>query len=449
MRYILSFIAIVILVTGCTWGTSNAAQDNAKQGRPPRRTAGAGGTQEPRKDGKKPPRDQQAKGGQSKYSLEQAISDKAQLNTIAFDGLAFLTGDFGSCTFIPPGKVADYFGFQYMRDIDAGELGHNTSFLTRIANAMLSVLTEEQKAQLVALGNEQAPQFEKLARQRFPLIEAFCRQAAGELPQGSPGLSRDAVVKYSAAMWELDGELAYRRAVVCGAILHSLSAKQKAALAGIKFGDSRTWPDLPDQIDKRSMPHATHVAVMTYASEMFSWYAGSLEADVYFCPERHGTYFGSFYMKDMPAMGNPNYSISTSLTGESGERFIELLNDGQRGQVTGLVELQRKDLSEIVTVRRAIATELRMALGGGTVDKAKVLKLSRRYGELDGEISYFYASHFAAVGTTLSQAQRQQLKELRNLDDYPSRGAFLYSEPIELPELGSTDFLFGAAGARK
>ena len=34
-------------------------------------------------------------GGQGGYSIDQAISDRAQLNTIAFDGLAFLTGDFG------------------------------------------------------------------------------------------------------------------------------------------------------------------------------------------------------------------------------------------------------------------------------------------------------------------------------------------------------------------
>ena len=52
------------------------------------------------------------------------------------------------------------------------------------------------------------------------------------------------------------------------------------------------------------------------------WYAGNVEADVYFCPERHATYFGSFYMKDIPAMGNPNFSISTSLTGDSGEAFL-------------------------------------------------------------------------------------------------------------------------------
>ena len=39
-----------------------------------------------------------------RYSLEQAVSDRAQLHTIAFDGLAFLTGDFGRDTFLPPGK---------------------------------------------------------------------------------------------------------------------------------------------------------------------------------------------------------------------------------------------------------------------------------------------------------------------------------------------------------
>lgn len=46
-----------------------------------------------------------------RYSLEQAVSDQAQLHTIAFDGLAFLTGDFALDTFLPPGKVSDYFGF--------------------------------------------------------------------------------------------------------------------------------------------------------------------------------------------------------------------------------------------------------------------------------------------------------------------------------------------------
>ena len=118
-----------------------------------------------------------------------------------------------------------------------------------------------------------------------------------------------------------------------------LNATQKAALAKLKFGDSRTWPDLPEQLDKRSMPHEVNVAMMTYASEMFAWYAGSLEADTYFCPERQGMYFGGFGMKTAPAMGKQNYSISTALTGDSGAAFLETLTEAQRKQITNLISL--------------------------------------------------------------------------------------------------------------
>ncbi|MEI8164679.1 MAG: hypothetical protein WCI19_16215, partial [Betaproteobacteria bacterium] len=117
-------------------------------------------------------RNQQPRESGRRYSIEQAISDRAQLHTIAFDGLAFLTGDFGYDTFLPPGKVSDYFGFQYMRDIDAREGGHNTSFLTRIAHNMLTILNDSQKAQLLALAKEQESDIRRFAEMRLPLIKA-------------------------------------------------------------------------------------------------------------------------------------------------------------------------------------------------------------------------------------------------------------------------------------
>lgn len=397
----------------------------------------------PSPDGQdKSPREAQRRGPDG-YSIEQATSDNAQLHTIAFDALGFLTGDLGSCTFLPPGKVSDYFGFQYMRDIDTGTGGHNTSFLTTIANNMLHVLTPEQKAQLIALGKEQSPQIRDLAYKRFPLIKAFWRQRDGDTPQSGTGLNREAIMKYSADMWELDGSLAFQRAKVCGAILRSLDEKQKAYLATLKFGDSKTWPVLDDQIDKRSLPHEVDVAVMTYTSEMFSWYSGSVEADVYFCPERHGTYFGSFYMKDAPVMGKQNASISTSLTGDSGREFLDTLTASQREQITSLVDLQRHDLEEIIKTRRAIAVQLRRFLVDDSANKETVQALSRRYGELDGEISYLYATHFAAVNATLTAEQKTALMKLRNLEGYTSKGAFVYSDPISMPEIENTDFLFG------
>jgi Raf kinase inhibitor-like YbhB/YbcL family protein len=420
-------------------------RDNGQNQRPPGgqgdRARGADRRLEPQ--GRQP-------GGQGGYSIDQAISDRAQLNTIAFDGLAFLTGDFGCNTFLPPGKVADFCGFQYMRDVDSNELGHNTSFVPRAANNVLYILTDAQKAQFVALAKEQEQMLTDFAHKRFPLIQGFCRQLEGKIPTGTAGLSREAVMKYTAEIFEVDGRLSFRRAEVLGGIIRSLTAQQKAYLAKMVFNNSATWPELQDQIDKRSMSHTAHVAVMTYASEMFSWFAGNVEADVYFCPERHATYFGTFYMKDIPAMDNANFSISTSLTGDSGEAFLATLTEAQRGLVTRLVDRQRADLAEIVKTRRAIATELRRLMKEASADKEKVMALSKRYGELDGEISYFYATAFAQVAKTLTAEQKATLLKLRNLDaKFTCKGAYLYSRAIEMPEVPNTDFLFAASSAPK
>ena len=391
------------------------------------------------------PRPHQSEHAQQ-YSLEQATSDRAQLHTIAFDGLAYLTGDFGFDTFLPPGKVSDYFGFQYMRDIDAKGGGHNTSFLTRIANNLLANLTAEQKEQLIGLGRAQGADVRRFAEMRLPLIKAFRQNLEGKLPAGSTGLNKAAVLKYSADIYALDGAIAFQRAQVMGRIIHSLSAPQKAALAKLKFGDSRTWPDLPEQLDKQSLPHTVNVAVMTYASEMFAWYAGSIEADTYFCPERHGMYFGGFGMKTAPAMGKQDYSISTALTGDSGEAFLAALTEPQRKHIAELPDLQRVDLAEIVQTRRAIATELRRFQKGETADQAKVVALSKRYGELDGELAYFYATAFARVGQSLTEQQREKLARMRPINPADPRGPFLYSDPIDLPKIAATDFLFGGTG---
>jgi phosphatidylethanolamine-binding protein (PEBP) family uncharacterized protein len=257
-------------------------------------------------------------------------------------------------------------------------------------------------------------------------------------------------MKHTSELYEIDGLLSYRRAEVLSGIIRSLTAQQKAHLAKMVFNNSSTWPELPDQIDKKSLSHTAHVAVMTYASEMFSWYAGNVEADVYFCPERHATYSGSFYMKDIPAMGNANFSISTSLTGDSGEGFLAALTEAQRGLVTSLVDQQRADLDEIVKTRRAIATELRRFMKEASVDKDKVMALSKRYGELDGEISYFYATAFAQVARTLTGEQKATLLKLRNLDSkFTCKGAYLYSRAIAMPEVPNTDFLFAPSGAAK
>ena len=394
------------------------------------------------------PQQQKAAGSShGAYSLEQAVSDRAQLHTIAFNGLAFITGDFGASTFMPPGKVCDYFGFQYMRDIDAAGKGHNPMFLNRVAGNVLHILNDGQRQLFEDLAAEQAAQFEQLALKRMTLIKAFHRELDGTVPSGSTGLSREAVARCAGDIFAYDAELSYRRAEVFGKVAASLTPGQRAALGQMKFGDFNTWPDRDERgALKRPAPGASklfNVAYMTYASEFFSWYAGSDDADTYFCPERHGTYFGGFYMKDMPAMGKRNYDISTSVTGDSGEAFLNLLNEKQRGAITSIIERQRPLLSEVVTVRRAISEELRRFLAGGQADRQKIIAQGHRYGELDGGMSWMHATAFATVARTLTASQRAAMAELRNLNGYHSAPAYLYSNPLQtVPPLGDTDALF-------
>lgn len=379
------------------------------------------------------------------FTMVQTLSDNAQQMTLAFDGLAFLTGTLGSDSFFPPGKVADFWGFQFLRDNDPSEMGHNTDFLTRASLNMLVTLTSDQKAQLIALAKSQVASINEYGYKRFVLMTAFRRLLTGDLPTGTTTLNQAAVEAFSAELYHLDGVISYERAQVMGAILYNLNATQKAYLDAMVGKGMTSWPNVDEPSELRGLTQDEKVAVMTYAGDLFSWYAGSLEADVYFCPERQGTYFGSFYMKDAPAVGNPGYSIGTNITADLGKAFIEALTPTQAPLITGLVDAQKPALYEIVTRREDVARLLRQFKSGGTPDQATVLSLMDRYGELDGEIVYRYAMAFAQVSKTLTADQKAQLLKLRTdlLKElaYPT-GAYLYAQPIAYPVVPSTDFLF-------
>jgi hypothetical protein len=392
-------------------------------------------------------REAQPRDGKPRYSIEQATSDQAQLHTIAFSGLAFLTGDFGCSTFLPPGKVADFFGFQYMRDIDAAGKGHNPMFLDRIAGNVLRILSEEQRRVFEEAARDQEPLLRDIALKRFPLVATFHRDLAGERPAGSGGPDPKAVADHCAELFSSDARLAYRRAKAFGQVSAGLAPSQRESLARLRFGDFNSWPDLDPEAVRRMRPRGASklvsVGYMTLASEFFSWYAGSVEADVYFCPERHGTYFGGFYMKDMPAMGQRDYDIPTSLTGDAGAAFIELLTANQRYRLRQVIERQRKPLQEIVAVRRSVSLRLRAFLEGSAPSESDIVALGAQYGRLDGMVAYEYATAFVSIHATIDESQRERLSRLRPFQGREKGSAFLYSDRIPMPVGLDADYLFG------
>lgn len=379
------------------------------------------------------------------YNIDQAISDEAQRNTIAFDGLAFLTGNLGSQSFLPPGKVADYSGFQHLRDNDPTNLGHNTSFVTIISFNILHILNSDQINMFVNRAQNQIDLINAFAYKRYPLLQAFRRLIENDLPDGTTSLNKEVVMAYAAELYRIDGRISYDRAQLFGEIIASLSSSQKSQLAALEalHGIGNWDANLANPLEGMNLERDVNVAVMTYASEMYAWYAGSVTSDVYFCPERHGTYFGSFYLKDWPAMGNPNYTIDETLTASAGQNFLAILSTSQSDQIKGIVDLQRSALNELVERRTDISTELRKFLEAQTADSSSVIALSKRYGELDGEISYYYATNFAQVYNSLSLSQKEQLVGLADQMGYlDPTGGFLYSNPIPMPDIDNTDFFF-------
>jgi hypothetical protein len=380
------------------------------------------------------------------YTMNVTLSDQAQENTIAFDALAFLTGNLGADSFFPPGKVADLWGFQYLRDNDLSKMGHNTDFLTKAANNMLYVLNDGQKAALIAFATTQVDDIEQYGLDRFVLIDGFHRLLNDDIPENSTGLDLEVVMEYSSGLYRLDGQMCLDRARVMGGILHSLNDTQRAYLDALRGEGMLDWPEVGDQLDPRSLAHDEHVAVMTYAGDLLSWYLGSVEADVYFCPERQGTYFGSFYLKDAPAMGNPNYTIDETITANSGASFMNALSASQRQLVTDLVSWQKPYLLEMVELRAKVSAQLRQYIVGETPDEVQVLNDMERYGELDGALVCRYATAFVEISETMTSEQRQELASLRaELGVSTPAGAFLYSQAIDMPSVPDTDFLFASS----
>jgi hypothetical protein len=371
------------------------------------------------------------------FNIDQALSDGAQSTTLAFSGFGMMTGNLGAQSFFPPGKVADYWGFQYLRDNDADNMGHNTSFLTRVSCNVLYVLNDTQLAMLKKLATDQVGNINLYAWKRYPLMKAFRRLMDGNLPAGTTGLDVDAVKAASRELYLIDGQLSYERAVVYADIYRSLTADQKAYLGAMAGRGWASWPAKSEEDVRSKTQGLTHdevVAVMTYAGDLYSWYAGSVTSDVYFCPERHGTYFGSFYIKDAPAVGHADYGIDETMTATVGKALVDsslgYISPAGATVMNALTTTQKQRLyadpsANIVLARTRISEALRSLIASSAPSttalaqvKSTVDTYSAIYGELDGENNYHYATTFRRVygnvdGAYLSDAQKTALAGLR------------------------------------
>jgi len=413
----------------------------------------------------------------ARHTLDDAHALNAQSATLAFACFGMMKGNLQAQTFFPPGKVADYWGFQYMRDndgeSDATGYGHNTDFLGRVACNILYILNDSQITMLKSLASSQVDNINLYGWKRYQFMKAF-RMLMDNY--SSYTLDEAAVKAASVELYQLDGLISYQRAVVYADIFRSLTAEQKAYISENMVGKGFVdWPDIDmSQVSSKmqGLSQVENVAVMTYASDLYSWYAGSEAADVYYCPERHGTYFGSFYIKDAPAVGNAGYSIDTSMTGNvggyltsdnshtymsaAGQTLLNTMASTQLGNLytnsNNNIEYARTMISQ--ALRSLISSEAPSAATLASV-QATVDTYSQMYGELDGENNYLYATTFAKIynndgAAYLTNTQKTNLSnlwtEILTVDgiDYSTCSSYyLYSAMLDLSSVGnSTNFTY-------
>ncbi|MCP4400974.1 MAG: hypothetical protein GY801_27205, partial [bacterium] len=257
-------------------------------------------------------------------------------------------------------------------------------------------------------------------------------------------LNRSRIVEHSADLYALDGELSYERAVGFGKVVQSFSDAQKQSLEELTATPFQAWPEREVQVDKRKFDHEVHIALMTYASELLSWYAGDIERDIYFTPERTAAYFGAYWTKAAPmkAVKRDSYTISTELTGDSGKSFLSILNTQQQKRISDLIQQQKVYLMDMVEVRTSIAAEIRKMFVGQTGDADKIISLSRSFGALDGEIAYLYATAYTDIRHSLTSSQMKKAVELRNISEYQCDKVFLYAEPATVPKITDIESFF-------
>lgn len=377
------------------------------------------------------------------FDMSQTLSKGAQQNTISFSGVAFFSGCYYASTFYPPGKVADYFGFQYMRDNDPDESGHNTDFLTKVAYFMMHVLTAEQIKILSDLAAVQYNKVDSYAYGRLPIIKAFHRALDNDYPAGTTQLNYDSIKAASVNLYLIDGEISYQRAKAFGTVIKSFTQAQKDTIYKFASVGMKSWPMMSKPA--LTYPSYLNTLVMTNCSEMYAWFIGSITADSYFCPERQGTYFGGFYMKDAPAVGTPGYAIGTETTANKGAYLTDtLLNATQAQDIKDIYTIVKPYLLQMPVIRQKVATELRKFWTQDEISKDSIMAWSAQYGEADAMYIYTMADKFVKVGKTLTTQQKADLVVLRDLDAYPCKPGkvFIYSAEINEPILPSTDKFF-------
>ena len=230
------------------------------------------------------------------------LESRPEQNTFGYAGLAWLTDNLCSDSFLPPGKIGEFMGFQFIRDSEPNGLGHNSQFSDYISQYIFTKLTDGQLALLASLANDPS----HLNTTKFVLTSrADMSNSLRKLLLSSDKLSYlnlDAVAKVYGEIQQSNGLIILERAKKIGSIIRDMSQTLKAEikeffspfllntsnLSSIKDESRQRFKVLgiPPGINTtlwNGLPWRDDSLMVTLGNQLMAWLTD--DVGVYFAPE--------------------------------------------------------------------------------------------------------------------------------------------------------------------
>jgi cytochrome c2 len=317
----------------------------------------------------------------SERDLQVALGSKA---------FAWWTGSAAADEALPLGKTAQFFGFEGLR-AESGRAAQRGT----LGRAFFAIATEEQRATLAAAALAEAEPVRAWWETRGEIVRLLRTTALT-----GTALPTAEVERLGGALGRANGRAAVAEAVAFAAVERTLTRDQRAALARLRADPGSADGSVP--VTAPGLPPALRKPLEDLYAKAFAWLTGDAADQAVVPVGQPGQFFGfeALRLASGHAVNRARVADTT----------WALLDPTQRAVWERQIAAEVADVDAWLSAREGVVRRLdALRVGDGRFDAEAFLAAAEDLGRRDVAIAAGEAAAFAAVGATLSPAQRTAL----------------------------------------
>eukprot|EP00930_Biecheleria_cincta_P044254 TRINITY_DN30382_c0_g1_i1.p1 TRINITY_DN30382_c0_g1~~TRINITY_DN30382_c0_g1_i1.p1 ORF type:complete len:1734 (+),score=270.87 TRINITY_DN30382_c0_g1_i1:59-5260(+) len=337
--------------------------------------------------------------------LNLTAEEDTDFNILASKGFAFFTGGVTQDAWMPPGKTAVYFGFQYFRYQDSGAI--SSSDARKVGAAVAYKLDAAQRSTLCSMIDSSASLYQEIHALRAEIVsrihdlrQAVVNGSSNDLAK-TRATSEVEIGRLSQELYARDGAVADLYGTTFAAL--NLTAEQRKyfydlwnGAAYLNSSDVASFKG-KDACSKDQTYAQSNIE--SVASEIFAWVVGNDAWLGYIAEGKVANVFGFMRLRQEPRQEG---SVSADRAGMA-SRFISALTMADCRSMASVVKRNINSMREYAGLHHEIARELKKLLDApGNYSQHEVAKRAKLIGALEGSIVASQAtvlSNLASLGS--------------------------------------------------